>query len=242
MARIREASTGTAGAQQNVDGEYPTILSERTGAGLEYDAFSGAWCLAAKAYYSWLTNDLSDLEEMRRSETHYYNVYVKQMECYGAPLDADKAVDSEGILAYIKALRFLHALSGEKTFLDHMRDAISYEFSFKFCYNSPVQIPPLSTVNWSSSGGSVTSVANPHIHPMSSNLVDELLYYLQHREDDYIRQRMNDTVAWGCQTYNRVDGEYGYGKKDGCPSAFVTRKDSLRRLMPMARRLAPGSV
>ncbi|MBY0204072.1 hypothetical protein [Paenibacillus cucumis (ex Kampfer et al. 2016)] len=205
---------------KNADGEYPTILSERTGAGLEYDAFSGAWCLAAKAYYSWLINDLSDLEEMRRSETHYYNAYVKQMECYGAPLDADKAVDSEGILAYIKALRFLHALSGEETFLNHMRDAISYEFSFKFCYNSPVQIPPLSTLNWSSSGGSVTSVANPHIHPMSSNLVDELLYYLQQREDDYIRQRMNDTVAWGCQTYNRVDGEYGYGKKGWMSERF----------------------
>jgi hypothetical protein len=101
-----------------------------------------------------------------------------------------------------------------------MRDAISYEFSFKFCYNSPVQIPPLSTLNWSSSGGSVTSVANPHIHPMSSNLVDELLYYLQHREDDYIRQRMDDTVAWGCQTYNRVDGEYGYGKKGWMSERF----------------------
>lgn len=55
---------------------------------------------------------------------------------------------------------------------------------------------------------------------MSSNLVDELLYYLQQREDDYIRQRMNDTVAWGCQTYNRVDGEYGYGKKGWMSERF----------------------
>ncbi|MGF6354857.1 hypothetical protein ABIE27_002771 [Paenibacillus sp. 4624] len=205
---------------KNADGEYPTILSEHTGAGLEYDAFSGAWCLAAKAYYSWLTNDSSDLEEMRRSERHYYNVYVKQMECYGAPLDADKAVDSEGILAYIKALRFLHALTGEETFLDHMKDAIKYEFSFKFCYNSPVQIPPLSTLKWSSSGGSVTSVANPHIHPMSSNLIDELLYYVKQRKDDYIHQRMKDTVAWGCQTYNRMDNEYDFGKKGWMSERF----------------------
>ncbi|PYY25917.1 hypothetical protein [Paenibacillus illinoisensis] len=205
---------------KNTDGEYPTILSERTGAGLEYDAFSGAWCLAAKAYYSWLINDLSALEELKRSEAHYYNIYVKQMECYGAPLDADKSVDSEGILAYIKAVRFLHAMTGEELYLDHMRDAISYEFSFKFCYNSPVRIPPLSTLSWSSCGGSVTSVANPHIHPMSSNLVDELLYYVQQRDDAYIRQRMMDTVAWGCQTYNRYDGEFGYGKKGWMSERF----------------------
>lgn len=205
---------------KNTDGEYPTILSERTGAGLEYDAFSGAWCLAAMAYYSWLTEDFSSLDELRRSESHYYNTYVKRMECYGAPLDADKAVDSEGILAYIKAVRFLHAMTGDELFLDHMRDAISYEFSFKFCYNSPVKIPPLSTLHWSSSGGSVTSVANPHIHPMSSNLVDELFYYVQQREDVYVRQRMMDTIGWGCQTYNRYDREFGYGKKGWMSERF----------------------
>ncbi|MCM3171869.1 hypothetical protein [Paenibacillus sp. MER 99-2] len=205
---------------KNTDGEYPTILSERTGAGLEYDAFSGAWCLAAMSYYSWITEDVSYLEELKRSEAHYYDTYVKHMECYGAPLDADKSVDSEGILAYIKAVRYLHALTGDPQFLDHMRDAISYEFSFKFSYNSPVQIPPLSTLGWSSSGGSVTSVANPHIHPMSSNLVDELLYYVQQREDGYVHQRMMDTVGWGCQTYNRHDGEYGYGKKGWMSERF----------------------
>ncbi|PKQ90744.1 hypothetical protein CXK86_11920 [Paenibacillus sp. BGI2013] len=205
---------------KNTDGEYPTILSERTGAGLEYDAFSGVWCLAAKAYHCWLTHDESSLEELRRSEAHYYNTYVQHMECYGAPLDADKAVDSEGILAYIKAVRFLHALTGDELYLDHMRDAISYEFSFKFCYNSPIKIPPLSTLGWSSSGGSVTSVANPHIHPMSSNLVDELLYYVGQREENYVRQRMMDTIGWGCQTYNRYDQEFGYGKKGWMSERF----------------------
>lgn len=197
---------------KNTDEEYPTILSERTGAGLEYDSFSGTWCMAAMAYYSWLTGDLTHLDSLKRSEKHYYETYVRRMECYGAPLDADKAVDSEGILAYIKAVRFLHALTGDALYLDHMRDAIDYEFTFKFAYNSPVKVPPLSTIGWSSCGGSVTSVANPHIHPMSSNVVDELYYYVQQRDDSYVRQRMLDTVGWGCQTYNRFDKEFGHGK------------------------------
>lgn len=205
---------------KNSDHEYPTIVSARTGAGLEYDSFGGAWCMAALAYFSWLTGDSSHLDSLKRSENHYYETYVKRMECYGGPLDADKAVDSEGILAYIKAVRFLHALTGDELYLDHMRDAICYEFTFKFCYNSPVKIPPLSTIGWSSCGGSVTSVANPHIHPMSSNLVDELQYFVEQRNDPYVRQRMLDTVRWGCQTYNRYDNEFDYGKKGWMSERF----------------------
>jgi len=204
----------------NTDGEFPTILSARTGAGLEYDSFSGTWIIAALAYYSWLTDDRAYLDRVKVSETHYYDAYVKRVECYGAPLDADKAPDSEGILAYIKALRYLHAMTGEERYLDHMRDALNYEFTFKFCYNSPIKVPPLSRIGWSSCGGSVTSVANPHIHPMSNNLVDEMVYYIQQRDDAYVRQRMQDTVAWGCQTYNRYDREFDHGKKGWMSERF----------------------
>lgn len=205
---------------KNSDGEYPYILSEKTGAGLEYDAFCGTWCLAAMAYRSWLTGDRTYMDGLRRSENHYYEAYVKRMECYGAPLDADKAVDSEGILAYIKALRYLHAITGDKLYLQHMRDAIDYEFTFKFCYNSPVQTPPLGTLGWSSCGGSVTSTANPHIHPMSNNIVDELLYFVEQTGDSYVRDRLLDTVGWGCQTYNRYDKEFGYGLKGWMSERF----------------------
>jgi hypothetical protein len=55
---------------------------------------------------------------------------------------------------------------------------------------------------------------------MGSNLVDELLYYLDNCEDDYIRDRLEDTVHWGCQTYNTYDKEYGYGKKGWMSERF----------------------
>ncbi|HEX2945167.1 MAG TPA: hypothetical protein VHT96_04355 [Clostridia bacterium] len=205
---------------KNTDDEYPFILSAKTGAGIEYDALSGVWCMAALAYYSWLTGDRTYLDGFRKSEKHYYDTFVKPMECYGGPLDTNKATDSEGVLAYIKAVRFLHALTGEGYFLEHMRDAICYEFSFKFCYNSPVKVPPLNRIGWSSCGGSVTSIANPHIHPMSSNLVDELLYYVDQTQDAYVRDRMTDTIAWGCQTYNTYDREFDYGKKGWMSERF----------------------
>jgi hypothetical protein len=205
---------------KNTDDEYPFILSEKTGAGIEYDAFSGTWCMAALAYYCSLTGDRTYLDSLKKSEQHYHETYIKHMECYGAPLDTDKATDSEGILAYIKAIRFLHALTGEKQYLQHMKDAIAYEFSFKFCYNSPIKIPPLSRIGWSSCGGSVTSIANPHIHPMSSNIVDELLYYVENSQDKYVKDRMMDTIGWGCQTYNTYDKEYDHGKKGWMSERF----------------------
>ena len=85
-------------------------------------------------------------------------------------------------------------MTGEPSLLSHMQDALYYEFTFKFCYNSPIKVPPLSTVGWSSCGGSITSVSNPHVHPMSSSIMDEMVYYLAHVEDDYIRSRLEDTL------------------------------------------------
>lgn len=205
---------------KNTDHEYPFIFSEKTGAGIEYDALGSSWCLVAKAYYSWLTGDLMGIEEMKLSEKHYYETYVSQMECYGAPLDTDKAIDSEGILAYIRAVHYLHAITGEMQYLEHMKVALDFEFTFKFCYNSPIKVPPLSKVGWSSCGGSVTSVANPHIHPMSSSIVDELLYYYEQTGDEYVKRRMDDVVGWGCQTYNTYDKEYDYGKKGWMSERF----------------------
>ena len=206
--------------EKNSEYEYPCIFSEKTGAGLEYDAFGGVWCLAAGAYYAWLTGDTSFLEGLCKSEAHYYERYVRHVVCYGAPLDTDKAVDSEGILAYIRAVRYLHQMTKEEKYLKHMRAALDYEFSFKFCYNSPIQIPPLSRIGWSSCGGSITSTANPHIHPMSSTIVDEMVYYVRETQDSYVRNRMMDTVLWGCQTFNTYDGEYDYGEKGWMSERF----------------------
>lgn len=197
---------------KNGEAEYPFVLSEETGAGIAYDSLGGCWCLAASAYYSVLTGDKSLVEGMQDSEQGYYEKYIKRFEAYGGPLDVDRAVDSEGNLAYIRAVRYLHMLTGEEKYLLHMKDAIGYELSFKFAYNSPVKIPPLSRVGWSSCGGTITSTANPHIHPMSSTIVDELWYYVKQTGDKYVEERLRDTVFWGCQSYNTVDKEYDYGQ------------------------------
>jgi len=206
--------------EKNSEAEYPFAFSEETGAGLEYGSFGGAWCMAAHAYYMWLTGDDRFLPGVKESEQHYYERYVAKVECYGGPLDTEKAVDSEGILAYIRGVRYLHMVTGESKYLEHMRDALEYEFTFKFCYNSPVKVPPLCTIGWSSCGGSITSTCNPHIHPMSSTIVGEIDYYYKQTKDAYVKDRMEDVIWWGCQTYNTYAGEYGYGKKGWMSERF----------------------
>lgn len=207
-------------AQRNSDGEYAYVLSEETGAGIEYDAMGSCWGLAAEALFARITGEDENLGDLKESEAHYYRAFVQKGICYGAPLDTDKTVDSEGVLSYIRAVRFLHEITGDPVLLDHLRDALCYEYSFKLCYNTPVQTPPLSAIGWSSCGGSITSVANPHIHPMSSTVIDEMLYYLQFREDSYIRSRLSDTVLWSLQTFNTFDGEYGYGHRGWMSERF----------------------
>lgn len=205
---------------KNAEDEYPYIISENSGIGIEYDSFCGAWILAALAYYCYLFHDKEMFKGLIKSEEHYYDAFVKKLQCYGGPLDTEKAIDSEGILAYIRAVRLLHMITGRDMYLNHLRDALCYEFSFKFCYNSPVKVPPLSRIGWSSCGGSITSVANPHIHPMSSTVTDEMLYYIRHRRDAYIESRLKDVIGWGLQCHNRFDGEFDYGLKGWMSERF----------------------
>ena len=195
----------------NSDNEYPFSMSEHTGAGIEYDSMGGAWCLAATALYASIMEDEEYLDILKKSELHYYKAFVAKCECYGGPLDTDKAVDNEGILAYIRAVKILHEITNEEYLLDHMRDALNYECSFKLSYNTPVSVMPLSGIGWSSCGGSITSVANPHIHPMSSTIIPEMRYYVDARRDEYLNARLEDTINWSLQTFNTFDGEYGYG-------------------------------
>lgn len=198
--------------EMNSEKEYPFAMSAETGAGIEYDSLGGCWCLAAAALYELTAGGCSPVSLLADSEKHYYEKYVRKAECYGGPLDTDKAVDNEGILAYIRVARLLHELTGEEYLLDHLRDALNYEFTFKLGWNTPVRVRPLSEIGWSSCGGSITSVANPHIHPMSSTVADEMRYYLSFRDDPYVKSRLEDTVLWGLQTFNTRDREYGYGK------------------------------
>lgn len=205
---------------KNEQGEVPHIWSVIDGGAREYDSFSGCWCVAAAAYFDALTGNEKYLKSSEKSLHHYYDTYVAKMECYGTPHDTFKAIDSEGILSFIKASRILHEISGKDEYLKMLSDALEYEFTFKFCWNPPIQANPLKRLGWSSCGGSVTSTCNPHIHPMSNNVSNEIAYCYLKTHDEYFKQRLIDTTKWALQTYSTVDDEYDYGKKGWISERF----------------------
>ena len=197
----------------NEEHEYPYRWSKETGEAIDYNSMGGAWCLATRAYLASILNDSTMLKESEISIDHYWNKFVKQMNCYGTPHDVWMATEEEGVLAFVKAAAILHQITGEEKYLTYLRDGIDYEFTWKYCYNTIVLVPPLSKLNWSSSGASGTSVANPHVHPMGSLIVDDVLYYSEISNDKYYHQRAKDIVGWSLQSYNRYDGEFDHGLK-----------------------------
>ncbi len=202
---------------RNENGAFPRFWDENTGAGTEYDAFSGCWVTAATAYYIKLTSRKDLLPIVHESEMHYYND-VLRMECSKTPLDVADAPDSEGILAYIRLTKILHELAVEeagkdKSYLERMRTGIDYALSFTYCYNVPLNSPPLGKLHWSASGGSITSVCNAVIHCMLNTILDEIHYYYVQTGNEYYGKRLADIYDWGLQVYNRHDCQFFFGKK-----------------------------
>ena len=59
-----------------------------------------------------------------------------------------------------------------------------------------------------------------------------MLYYATKREDEYIKSRLNDTLLWGCQTYNTYDKEYDYGLKGWMSERFCHSEGLLTEKYP----------
>jgi hypothetical protein len=198
---------------KNSEHEYPYRWSPETGEAIDYDAIGGVWCAATRAYLATLLNDSIILKQAEQSMDHYWNKFVKKMECYGTPHDIWMGTEEEGVLGFVKAAAILHRYTGEDKYLEYLRDGIDYEFTWKYCYNTPVQIPPLSKLNWSSSGASGTSIANPHIHPMGNIIADDIWYLYKKTGEEYYKQRLSDIVYWPLQSYNSYPKKFDHGKK-----------------------------
>jgi len=80
---------------------------------------------------------------------------------------------------------------------------------------------------WNACGGSVTSVSNPHIHPMGVIIDSDLRYLARVSGDNYHRMRADDSTAWLMQTLELYPEKTGYGRygvlsERWCPSDGLT--------------------
>lgn len=191
-----------------------------------FDGFTGCWPAAALTAAYRFNKDERFLKAAVRAADYYF-AYVKDLNVFGTPMDTWMAPDQEGNLAFMKLARYLHEASGDKKYLDMLEEAAHYEYLWRYGFKAVPEIMPLKGSRWNSCGGSVTSVSNPHIHPMGVLVTQELYYLAEHTGNDVHRMRADDGVAWlmNClELYPEISGygKYGVTTERFCPSDGLT--------------------
>ncbi len=215
---------------QREDGAFGYTYNVDRKAVADWNGFAGCWFVPCAAYLYHLTGEERYLAAADKGLS-YYQQFVVSLSCNGTPMDTWKSPDEEGNLAFIRGARLLHEYTGEDQFLTALRQGADYEFLWRYGYQTrPENVPLLK--GWNACGGSITSVSNPHIHPMGM-IVDSDLYYLGRvTGDSYYTDRALDGTAWIMQTLELYPEETGYGRygvlsERWCPSdGLVIQKDS----------------
>lgn len=207
---------------QREDGAYGYLFSAEKREVVDWDGFAGCWFAAAMPLAAQVSGDRRFLESGRKA-MDYYGKAVRELNCHGTPMDTWKSIDQEGVLAFIQAAQLMHEVTGEAGFLGDLRAGADYECLWRYGYRARPEFPPLKGSNWNSCGGSVTSVSNPHIHPMGLIITRALCYLADKTGDHYYRDRADDGVAWALNTlelYPEVTGygRYGLLSERFCPS------------------------
>lgn len=218
------------------NGQFPVRFSINDGSPESTVGFAGCWFAAALAWLGKITSRQRYLDAAIAAAEGYHRDVAALMPC-GTPMDTHDAADQEGNLALLHTLAKLHELTGQARLLDMLRDSADYEMSWRYYYNTHPVIPPLTTAHWGSSGGSVTSAHNPHIHPMHLNSLDQVLYLYDRTAEQYYLDRTRDAVRYGCCCVCRPGEDFGWGRPGWlcerfCPSDGLLIQPDLRTGQP----------
>jgi len=211
---------------QREDGCYGYTYSLTKPEIIDSEGFAGCWFAASCALAYKITGQTHYLRSAEKGISFYYE-FVKNLDCWGTPMDTWKSIDQEGNLAFIKAAVLLHQTSGRAKYLQMAVHSAEYEYLWRYAIKARPEFRPLKGSQWNSCGGSVTSVSNPHIHPMGVNITSELLYIYKKTGDDYHLNRSMDGLCWGLATADMYPETTGYGRlgvitERYCPSDGLT--------------------
>ncbi|MHC4872048.1 MAG: hypothetical protein ACYTFY_09400 [Planctomycetota bacterium] len=176
-----------------------------------WDGFAGCWWAVAFCEAFRLSQDEKYIAAAEKAAV-YYNTFVQELNVWGTPMDTWKANDQEGVLAFIQTARRLHEVTGRDIYLEMLSRGAEYEFFWRYLYNTRPDTEPLKTSGWNSCGGSLTSVSNPHIHPMGLLIAGDLQYLYEKTNDNYYKQRLDDSIVWTCNCLEIFPEKTGYGR------------------------------
>lgn len=209
-------------ALQRDDGAFGYVFSPVEKKVIDWDGFAGCWFAAALPIAFDLTGDRRYLDAAARA-LRYYHPFVRDCAAWGSPMDTYKSIDSEGNLAFLRAARLMHERTKVDAYRAMLLDGAHYEYLWRYGYRTRPLAPPLKGSNWNACGGSITSVSNPHMHPMSIIATNDLEYLARLTGDDYHQQRADDGIAWILSTMELYPDVMGYGRygvlsERTCPS------------------------
>lgn len=192
------------------DGNFGYTYSPERPEVLDREGFAGVWFAPALLLAYQLTHDAKYLDAAQRGLA-FYHPSVRDLNCCGTPMDTWKSPEEEGVLGFIRAARLLHEITGAESALAMLTDGVQYEFLWRYGFRARPQVPPLQGSHFSSCGGSITSVSNPHIHPMGLTISGEVDYLACRSGDPYYRQRCEDGLDWSVNIVSLYPEVSGYG-------------------------------
>lgn len=206
---------------QREDGAFGYTYRTDRRAVQDWEGFAGCWFAPCAAYFYSLTGECSYLEAAKRALC-FYGKQVRALCCCGTPMDTWKSVDEEGNLAFVRGCRLVYDLEPDAEILELFCLGAEYEYLWRYGYRTRPEHAPLND-GWNACGGSVTSVSNPHIHPMGVLIDEDLRRLAEITGDDYHKSRAEDSFAWLMQTLELYPEKTGYGaygilSERWCPS------------------------
>lgn len=200
MCKLQEPS-GNFGYTYRTD--RPEILDPR--------GYAGVWFVPALAQAFELTGNKDYLAAAEKAFA-YYRGFVRDLCCWGTPMDTKWAPDQEGVLGFIRAAARLHRLTKREEYLVALGEGAEYEYLWRYGFHARPEAPPLKGSGWNSCGGSGTSVSNQCIHPMGLMINTELRYLDEQTGDDYHRRRQQDGIQWALNSLELYPVVMGYGR------------------------------
>lgn len=196
---------------QRPDGAFGVTFSAAARGVLDWNGFAGCWFAAALPLAYRVSGEERYLRSAMRA-LDFYGADVRDLVCSGTPMDTRHSVDQEGNLAFVRASRLMHEITGEARFLEYLEAGAHYEYLWRYGFRAQPHAPPLDRIGWNSCGASITSVSNPHAHPMGVTITGDLNYLAEQTGDSYHRRRAEDGLAWAMHTLELYPGRIGYGR------------------------------
>lgn len=202
---------GTIIRLQLPNGSFGTSYALDRPAVLDPLGFAGAWFLPALALAHRITRDRRYLDAALRAIPFYHKA-VCDLDCWGTPMDAWHAHDSEGVLGFIRGVMILHDITKDPALLKIASDGAEYEYLWRYGFRARPQCPPLKGSHWNSRGGVITNATGANVHTMGVFLSRELTKLARLTGDNYHAARAADGIQFGLSCVSLYPHVTGYGR------------------------------